>query len=401
MSRLRLLTPPALAGLALVLLCASVAAVSGGGYSPSQQGCSPNADSNSSPGAEPGCHNANLVIQNSSGATFAQAGTDQQAQGQNVRSGDVSVAPGGTGSPSGGYTGSGAGVAFDTNWQPIPAGQCGLEDIALYPVSMAMYLAGQGGQPCTFDPTKWSAPSQAPTVTPGATAGVPSSAPVVSLLSGGRVYFGADDNLDSGEHDGASGTNGTAQSVVGPSDGGAVTVTWSPWAVQTILATLQQGVASGDLAPVAQNPFPMATVAGGACADGICIGAYTARTVVYQGGGGGGQSRDVYDYSGKTWDPYDCSSGSVQDEAACISEGGHTMDWYRRQEASNVYAEPGVQIYEDPDPQASPALPAQLYPLPAAYAGTCGVTAGGGAVQAPASPITNNAGQVSLSPTGC
>jgi hypothetical protein len=77
------------------------------------------------------------------------------------------------------------------------------------------------------------------------------------------------------------------------------------------------------------------------------------------------------------------------------------MDWYRQQEARNVYAEPGVVVYEDPDPQASPALPNQLYPLPAAYVGTCGVAAGGGAAKAPASPVTNKAGQVVVSPTGC
>ena len=77
------------------------------------------------------------------------------------------------------------------------------------------------------------------------------------------------------------------------------------------------------------------------------------------------------------------------------------MDWYRQQEAGNVYAEPGVTVYEDPDPQASPALPKQLYPLPAAYAGTCGVAAGGGTAKAPASPVTNGAGQVVVSPTHC
>jgi hypothetical protein len=77
------------------------------------------------------------------------------------------------------------------------------------------------------------------------------------------------------------------------------------------------------------------------------------------------------------------------------------MDWYRQQEASNVYAEPGVTVYEDPDPQGSPVGPQQLYPLPAAYAGTCGVAAGGGLVQAPKSPVTNSAGQLIVSPTKC
>jgi hypothetical protein len=73
------------------------------------------------------------------------------------------------------------------------------------------------------------------------------------------------------------------------------------------------------------------------------------------------------------------------------------MDQYRRAEAKNVVAEPGVVVYGDPDPQASPIGP---YPLPAAYVGTCGVTLGGGQAQAPASPATNSAGQFSVS-TGC
>ena len=91
---------------------------------------------------------------------------------------------------------------------------------------------------------------------------------------------------------------------------------------------------------------------------------------------------------------------SVKDEQACDGGPGnpHTMDQYRRAEAQHVVAEPGVVVYGDPDPQSSPIGP---YPLPAAYVGTCGVTAGGGtAPAAPASPVTNSAGQVSVS-TGC
>jgi hypothetical protein len=85
-------------------------------------------------------------------------------------------------------------------------------------------------------------------------------------------------------------------------------------------------------------------------------------------------------------------------------------DW-RQKEAGTVNAEPGAQAYEDPDPQTSPLDPAYeagltpqpaLYPIPSAYAGTCGVTAGGGPMaSAPAdTPVRNSAGQVSVSP-GC
>ena len=34
------------------------------------------------------------------------------------------------------------------------------------------------------------------------------------------------------------------------------------------------------------------------------------------------------------------------------------MNSWRQQEAGTVNAEPGVQVYEDPDPQASPLDPA-------------------------------------------
>ena len=73
------------------------------------------------------------------------------------------------------------------------------------------------------------------------------------------------------------------------------------------------------------------------------------------------------------------------------------MDEYRAAEAQNVVAQPGVQVYEDPDPQASPIGP---YPLPAAYAGTCGVVVGGGDFDFTGAPSTNSAGQIGAS-TGC
>jgi hypothetical protein len=87
------------------------------------------------------------------------------------------------------------------------------------------------------------------------------------------------------------------------------------------------------------------------------------------------------------------------------------MNSWRQQEAGTVNGEPGVQVYEDPDPQASPLDPAYdagatpqptLYPIPGAYVGTCGVTAGGGPVATapPGTPGTNSAGQVIVS-TGC
>lgn len=390
-----------LGAVAVAIAAAGVAgAVSAGGYSPSQQDCSPTADANNVQGAQPGCHNAKLNVSNSSGRRYAQVGIGQEAQGDNAHAADASVTPNGQtpGQPS---SGPAVGGHVDTNYQPIPANQCGLEDIALYAAEEAAYKAGQGPQPCTLDPSKWNAPSQAPSVQPHTQGGTPDGS-AASLLSGGQVYFGADDNLDSGEHDGANGLYGTTKSANGPSDGGSLVINWQPGAATTWMADLK-ALMGGSPTPLAENPVPVANAGGGGCADGTCVGVYTAKTSIYQGGGAGGSgsSRNAYNYQGKTWDPYDCSSGSSQSEQACQTEGGHSMDWYRQQEAKNVYAQPGVQVYEDPDPQGSPAGPPQAYPLPSAYAGTCGVAAGGGAAKAPSSPVTNSAGQVIVSPTHC
>src|SRR5436309_1296401 len=85
-----------------------------------------------------------------------------------------------------------------------------------------------------------------------------------------------------------------------------------------------------------------------------------------------------------------------------------------------VYTEPGIQIYEDPDPQASPGILSLVgldqvkqaltgngndpYPLPALYLGTCGLVFGGGAQGDPTridgTPLSNSAGQI-VAKTAC
>jgi hypothetical protein len=345
--------------LALTIAGAGMAeAVSTGGYSPSQQDCRATADANTTQAAEPGCHNAKVNVSGADGRRYAQVGSDQEAQNQNPHGFDVSVTPNGQ-TPGKPPSGPSAGAHVEN------------------------------GAP--------------PTVQPQIHAGVPDGS-AASLLTGSQLYLGADDNLDVGEHDGVDGQYGTSKAANGPSDGGDVEVNWHPGQTATWLADLMVLAHGGSPAPVAENPVPVADAGGGSCADGICWGAYTAQRSLYQGGGGTNgksSSRDVYNYQGKTFGPYDCNSGSPQNEKACVTEGHHTMDWYRQQEARNVTAEPGVTVYEDPDPQSSPALPNQLYPLPAVYAGTCGVAAGGGTVKAPASPVTNGAGQVVVAPTRC
>jgi hypothetical protein len=198
-----------------------------------------------------------------------------------------------------------------------------------------------------------------------------------------HAYFGADDNLDSGEHDGSE------QISNGPSDGGAVVANLTPLSAMDWLTT----VLGGDRSFLLTHPLPGADAGAGGCADGLCFSVQTQRRVAYRAGGKHAKTRDVSNYDGHTWDPPSCAgpSDTVKD---C---GGHSMAWWHRHNQT-TYVEPGLQIYEDPDPQGSPEGP---YPIPALYVGTCGFVAGGGVAPAfPASPITNGAGQLVVK-TGC
>ena len=202
--------------------------------------------------------------------------------------------------------------------------------------------------------------------------GTPDVAGLANAVQAGLyTYLGADDNLDAGEHDGVDGKYGTSQSANGPSDGGAITTHVSPNQATT--------------APSVTNPVPVAGASEGSCADNVCEEVTTQQQTVYNGGKNG-QSRNVYDYSTKQWDPYNCSSGSPADEQNCHDATHRNMNDYRNGEAQYVNAEPGVQVYGDPDPQSSPIDPLYeagvtpqptLYPLPSAYAGTCGAAANG------------------------
>jgi hypothetical protein len=371
----------------LATLTTGAWAVSGGGYTPGQQDCSPTADANNFQGAEPGCHNLALNVEDSQGHRYASVGTEQEAQGDNVHAADANVDSNGDG------TGTGGSVAADTNYQPFAPGDCDLFDIPTYPINLILAALGQGAGGCSLDP---QAPSGAPTVTPAIRTGTPNGS-AAQLTDGATVYFGADDNLDTGEHDGVDSKNGTRHSANGPSDGGAIVVNWHPKDAAAWIAALS-GFPSNP-GGFLSNPVPLVDGGFGACADGMCASVQTRQRTVYQGGTAG--QRDVANYDGKNWDPEACDSGSSADERQCAgpsSSDPDNMDGYRKAEKSEVDAEPGVQVYEDPDPQASPLT---VYPLPAGYAGTCGVILGGGAAPAaPASPFTNSAGQVVIS-TGC
>lgn len=369
-----------LATLGLIALSAGVTAgaawaVSGGGYNPAQQDCPANAARNNAPKGQTvaGCHNVALNVESARGTRYAEVGLDQLPNGYPATPGLLGL--GYPGSPNAIHSGC---IAFNTNGTGGGTGKgCG---------------SGSGlGATIIFNTENTGANHVTPQV------GSPNVAGLVALLEGGiRVYYGQDDNTDAGEHDGVTGTNGTKGSINGPSDGGAVGLFFLPGQATTT--------------PTAANPVPVAGGSEGACADGICEEFTTQRQVVYQGCGanpsvpckkGSSSGRDVYNYSGKKWDPYNCSSGDVPSESPGPNGcGNQTMDQWRASEARYVYAEPGFQFYEDPDPQASPAAP--IYPLPALYVGTCGVVVGGGqAPAAPATPVTNSAGQLAITPTGC
>ena len=400
-----------LAAAAAVLLILGVAqtavAVSGGGYDPNKQDCSPMADANNAgqPGAqekqnpEPGCHAAAVMVTDGNGTRYVEVGLDQLPTGYPStpgltgvgypqtpnfpHSGCAAVNTAGEQHCGGNGAGAGGVVRFDTN----AIGTCTYNNVWL-------------PDPSNFTPPPTTAPeiacapgadpSQAIVLTPMTGSGV---TPFVAT-DGANFYFGADDNLDAGEHDGASGDHGTKQATNGPSDGGAISAHFTPSAVTDM--------------PTPWSPVPIAGVSEGQCADGFCFETTTQRQQLYSGGSAG--SRDATDYSGKSWDPYDCSSGDAKSESP-DSCGGRSLNDWRHGEKQSVYAEPGFQIYEDPDAQSSPIDPLydagitptpMLYPLPGTYVGTCGVTLGGGPVaQAPASPATNSAGQFSVSPTGC
>lgn len=241
------------------------------------------------------------------------------------------------------------------------------------------------------------------------------------LSQGLLVYYGMDDNYDNGEHDGEgpfSTSKLTDGAINGPSDGGAIILGFTP---QNATNT-----------PSATHPEGLVNLTTGFCADGNCLNATTQQDVVYYGcdaNTGENQagdkctnpnnnSRDAANYSGKKFGPYNCNSGGAQNDSpqACnTSSNQNGQEGWRQQEAKKVYAEPGVQFYEDPDPEGSPATP--LNPNPAFYVGTCGVIVGGGGTNSagdptglignnsfalPANtPVTNSAGQLFIDPLGC
>jgi hypothetical protein len=349
------------AAVTLAAATSSFGGVSDGNYDPARMHCSGAANNVESPDyTEEGCHNSTLTISDGAGHEYFGIGLQQTA------SGEEGVAPGFL--PFGLFSNIHAGDFW--------------------------YDFGDGCTRYTFDAAAPGAPVQgdcpwfdpmAPNYTGDPVPADPST--------GLRIYMSFDDNLAGGEHDSSELINN------GPSDGGAIRVELDP---RTIAPWLE-AFAAANPQYILTHPLPAGEFGMGFCADGLCMALQTSRRVGYQGGSEDpADNRDAANYDGKNWDPEECSGN---DDG---SEGNHCDDpntpeeediTYWHNQSGTVYVEPGVQIFEDPDPQGSPIGP---YPIPALYVGTCGVIIGGGPnVQMPASPFTNpNTGQVVLE-TGC
>lgn len=160
-----------------------------------------------------------------------------------------------------------------------------------------------------------------------------------------HVFFGADDNLESGEHDGIPETNcepdGQGGEVCyhntdlanGPSDGGEIRFDAAPNTddpaenfdvehTDNVLTTIYAGL--------------------GACVDGICFNAGTGERQVYDGG----QDGRVY-LDDATADDYK----DTDDYCSYDNEGNCVREVHDQQQ--DFYSRPGVNVYADPDPQDS------------------------------------------------
>jgi hypothetical protein len=353
------------AGLALNVL--PVQAVSGGGYNSQQQGCSPTADRNDQPGStQPGCHNATLQL-NQGGSGYASSwhvlsvNSDQLPQGESPHSGSIVADPGqGTA-----YT-----VSFDTG-----TGSLVLVSPLGLAVDLLTWAAGGFQGPAPIPQQLVGTPS-----TPSAGLSQSSSAlhSPTDGLGQEQVYFGADDNLDNGEHDAVNPDDNhkkDAQVADGPSDGGAAQANTHPQGSVSDPTTLQDNVDPSD----PHNPVRAADAGSGACADGLCAGADTSRRKAYQGGCTSCPDQSVYNDQYTTdWRSPDCNGQSTANQNDCGA------NWQNGDESGNIYGpysergayytDPGVFVYSDPDPQASPEFPVTpTYPLCEIYAGTMGV----------------------------
>lgn len=160
-----------------------------------------------------------------------------------------------------------------------------------------------------------------------------------------HVFFGADDNLESGEHDGVPETNcepdGAGGEVCydnkdlanGPSDGGEIRLDVTP----------NTDDPAENVDPGNMDALVTGLYAGlGACVDGICFNAGTGERQVYDGG----QEGRVY-VDDATADDYK----DTDDYCTYTNEGNCVREVHDQQQ--DFYSRPGLNVYADPDPQDS------------------------------------------------
>jgi hypothetical protein len=401
---------------AVVMLSAgAAAAVSGGAYSQDQQDCPQNGSAwNTPPNYVPnGCHDLKMNLQSgdsggtgwsdpsSSNTRYAEFGLDKTPNNNgNPSFGGLAEVgdPGTADSPHSGClaantAGTGGGTGKGCGNNPNGAGFSATGDY------YAVYCPATAAIPLDSIPVPDHVPalkncvSDQPIGPNGATPDTGTQSTLDQIATHGLLlYFGANDGLDNGEHDGfdgctqksalcPDGNTNTDGAINGPSDGGAI-----------VLGVTPQNASN---TPTAANPEGLVDFSFGACADGICFGAATQRTTVYQGcdadslkgtkaakddkcAKGTPQNDDVFhnDTPASTKESGDCNGGGpTSSETACYKNADGSANpgganAYRQNTPHNMNMEPGVQTYQDPDPQRSPAAPVGT---PGIYVGTCGV----------------------------
>ena len=458
------------------------AAASGGGYNPDQQDCPWNADAqdagtypnnpSAGPASDRGCHNVAVNVEsgrttngdpNSKNTRYVEYGSDQSpnnspGQGESYQSFGSVFYMGDPGSKRAVHSGcvaantdgtsGGTGTGCGTNPNGIGVEQTyDYYDVYCPAADRALGATGGSSDPAgvirafnkangtVFFPVLYACqtppqPMSAPTVTHGT-----NTDGIKAMVSQGLlVYFGADDNLDNGEHDGYTGTEGpcydqytnpysktqnykchSSGAINGPSDGGAA------------ILSLQLGWLLHPTTPSQTHPEGLANFSLGFCADSYCAETTTVQQTVYYGcydpnnpndatwtnsgvdgatnpqnnsaadrcASGTPESSNVYENDAPTqqsgW-PDDCGSDSIGPQDPGTNGNGKngggeancaygSPDQGRQNTPQQMNAEPGVQIYHDPDGQGAGANEGSGINLPSAYVGTCGVYAnnGGGA----------------------
>jgi hypothetical protein len=398
----------------LVFAAGAAIAVSGGGYNPDQQNCPANADNSGAPSdpsaTSPGCHNFAVNVEsggttngdaNSNNTRYAEWGNHQSPHIDHNPSSGFFFNVGDPGTPASPHSGclaantdgTGGGTGTGCGNNPNGAGFSATYDYyQLYCPATAALPLNSVPVPDGVPAAKNCDPKQ-PIGNTGVTPDTGTGTKLYDLVTNGfLVYVGADDNLDNGEHDGFTGVPGTSTdgAINGPSDGGAITLSMTP-----------QNAANS---PSGHNPEGLVNFSTGLCADGICGEATTQQQTVYHGcnapntpndacAPGTPQNGNVYENgapSSRQESP-NCQSGSPDNAnpgppgtGPCFTNADGSANpngpnGYRQTTPNNMNAQPGVQTYQDPDPQRSPVAPVGT---PGVYAGTCGLylNDGGGSV---------------------